>query len=253
MRKGKNRTGNNKIAQKFNEKLSEPFYSSIPKVTRNKNKKTVSVAHFFDVGHIPIKIIAKYDEWIKLEKNVLDNNWHIGFGRIESLIRTSKPNAEALKKYSLEFPDIFGPELFDNFIEPSKDENPLCTPKTRGLSDELSRKKREEAKATAQHLYVYLTYWLKKFKKQPNECPDDFKQSLKRIKHECGGNNPGEQALECTRLLIEKQYRLTMRETKHFYYRYILRTNLNHLKAAYRKKDYRPWHPLLRKILPLLP
>ena len=92
---GRNRNYNDEISQYLKDKLSEPLYPSVPNVTRNKNKKTVSVTHFFDLGRIPIKIIATYNDWIELERNILTHEWNMGFAAIESHIsRTSKRNVE---------------------------------------------------------------------------------------------------------------------------------------------------------------
>jgi hypothetical protein len=100
---GRNRNYNDEISQSLKDKLSEPLYPSAPKATRNNNKKTVSVIHFFDLGRIPIKIIATYNDWIVPERNILTHEWHRGFAAIETHIRrTSKRNVEAPKNFFVE-------------------------------------------------------------------------------------------------------------------------------------------------------
>ena len=68
------------------------------KVTRNKNKKTISVSNAFDCNSIPIKIIAAYDEWSKFEVKFLKIN-KIDFKELKHYIGASKQNIRALKNY----------------------------------------------------------------------------------------------------------------------------------------------------------
>ncbi len=137
------------------------FSCSVPKASKttlNKNKKTISVSNSFNYNQIPIKIIASYKEWIKLEKKYFDKN-RITFRDIKSFIckRTPKSMIKALELYCKENlssvsicknvpqsideftswciknPNDFPGQFYSYYICPAMEISPLCTRKPRRL------------------------------------------------------------------------------------------------------------------------
>ena len=234
--------------EKFIEEAAECIEQYLKKpsrVTRNKNDKTISVSHAFDLGLIPLTIIAKYEVWKELEEKYQEDSCLIDIEDIKPYIdrRTSSEKIEALEKYynqsRLEFEDHF----YFYYIEPSK--NPLVTKPPRGGSPyPIKPSEMWKVKNTARHLYVFLTHWLQKPRSQR---PFLLREYLR--KHEIVTDKP----IIVTMEIVEKLFSLGISEiedTKTFYDKYIAFQSLDHLKKAYKKMNYQPFGKPLLGIFP---
>jgi hypothetical protein len=151
----------------------EPPKPSITK--RNKNKKTISVCNSFDLGRMPIKVIASYETWLEFE-NVYLRSGHIGLTAIRKYIY--RPKKEILEKlevyyaYSLQqFLNFF----YNYYIVPANTQNPkwFNAQKPRGTYYGLDRAEMYKIRIASTQLYVYLKHWC--IKAGPNEKrPDEF-------------------------------------------------------------------------------
>lgn len=217
----------------------DQFYPKPSKVTRNKNLKTISVKNSFDCNQIPIKIIASYQIWKRLEQKFLENDGLIDLGIIRPFIKAPRKNIQALERYCNESPEEFSWHFYYYYIEYSKVVNPLVVTKERGGSPYgLSWREMLKIRMTTRHLYVCLNYWLRKPQK---EHPPEITKLLKAYTLE--NTTPLTATME---IMIQHYPHLNKIESTTFYDEYIAYKELDTLKEAYRKINYLPLRILLR-------
>lgn len=202
-----------------------------PKVSRNKNRKTISVSHFFDHDRLQVKIIANYDTWYNLWDRCLRNDLNVKFEDIRSSFSRRTPNYVVLEleKYNKQAPEIFAEDFYFNFIEPSMDMNPILSKKMRGGSPYgLNKACTWEIKNAARYVYVLLQRW----KKQPKT---QYPEVLLAILRGDDIINPRKQTKE----IIEDFLRISelTKDENDFYDKYIAFQRLDHLKKAFRKES----------------
>lgn len=223
---------NDEIADLLEERWPPP---ELPKVSRNKNNKTISVKNVIGENRIPIKVIAPNARWLEFEEIFLINDF-MSLEVIQKHISRPGKNLFLLREYYDASPKKFSNEFYDLYIWEANLINPKneLTRKPRGLLYPIERHEMVKLRYTAGHLYVFLKYW---FSQPESDWPFLLAKYIK--KHEISSRDK----VIVTQQIIEKHFGIhgiSKINQRKFYNRYIQFKKLKIIKKAYENISYTP-------------
>ena len=214
-------------------------------VSRNKNKKTITVSNAFDENRIPIKVIAPYEKWLQWEDSFISNS-QVTFKDIEHSL--SKENLDknkivkiALKEYCERSPDDFMDHFYYFYVLESNAKNPLLHKTRKSKTHKKDPFEMTKIRITASHLYVFLAHWLKR---KQSEYPDKVKEFFEA--------NPItiKLAIPATMEILKPRFNSDkIQDYNNFYDKYIVYRKLDNLKRIYQKLNFLPITKPLKSFL----